>query len=185
MILCLTKFRGINIFPLELSGAFKDMNDYEKRKYILKIKNLCRLKITEKGKYLFDLINNFRKNNNIDKLSYGDTYFEDLIIDKYSEPIFYNNENIFKFANGNYLLKYPLNGFETKFNIKNKDIIDILLNANLKTIIIYEKNNYEYIYIFKPENKPFDYDEKICEKRYISGPKNNAIDSNETFEEIK
>ena len=54
----------------------------------------------------------------------------------------------------------------------------------MKTIIIYEKNNYEYIYIFKPENKLFDYDEKNCEKINILDSKDNTIDSNETIEKI-
>ena len=167
--LFLTKFREIEIFPLKLSNTFKFMNDYEKREYVLKIKNECVLERTKKGRKLFSLINKFRINNNIDKLSYEEMNFEGLIIDKYSEPIFYKNENIFKFANGNYLLKYCLNEFETRFNNKEKNIIDILLNVSLKKIIILEKYNYEYIYIFKPENKPFDYDEKNCEKINILG----------------
>ena len=184
MVTLLVKFREIEIVGFELSNNFKVMNDYEKRKYVLKNKNRFILRRTEKGNDLFASINEFRNNNNIDILSYEEMFFEDLIIDKYSEHIFYNYENIFKFANGNYLLKYHLDEFKTKFNNEEKNIIDILLNVDLKKIIIFEKNNYEYIYIFKSENKSFNYVEKIFENINVLDSKENVIDSNETIEKI-
>ena len=60
------------------------MNKKDKKKFILKKKNNYKITVSESNKDLIFLINQFRKENNIDELIYDeDIYYEDLIIDKY------------------------------------------------------------------------------------------------------
>ena len=61
-------------------------------------------------------------------------------------------KNIFHLSDNNYLLKYPINEFFTRFNNKEKDIFDILLKEHLDKIIFIEKNNIIFIHIFKEKN---------------------------------
>ena len=98
---------------------------------------------------IIPLINNFRIENQIEKLCFDETNdFKDLIFDRFSEPIIFNDENIFKLSNESYLLKYPFNEFETRFNKREQNIINIILNDYLNKIIIIEKNNVQYIFLF-------------------------------------
>ena len=151
----LTKFRDIKINDFLLSADFENVNDYEKRNYVLNNKNNYKIKTSQKQKDLIYSINQFRIENNIDRLTYNEIInFKDIIFDNYSEPIFYDYENIFKFSNGNYLLKYPINDFETRFKNKENNIVQILLNYYLDKIIIIEKDNFEYIFLFQSDYKP-------------------------------
>ena len=122
----------------------------KKKEFILNNKNRYIINITENEKDLVSLINKYRKENNIDELVYDKKiFFDELIIDKYSEHILVKNENIFKLSNTNYLFRYPVGEFAKKFNERNKDIINILLKVSLNKIIIIIKNNIEFINIFK------------------------------------
>ena len=153
--LYLIKFRGIEINDFFLSSFFINMNDYEKRKYILNNKNIYSVSISRSQKDLIALINKFRIENNIDELNYDIIItFNDLIFDRYSEPILHSNENIFKLSNEQYLLKYALNEFETRFNNKEKMITNILLNDYLNKIIIIEKDNIQFIFIYHAITNP-------------------------------
>ena len=145
----LKKFRDIIINDFKLPTNFKEMQKQEKLKYILDNKNEYKITITNYQENLISSINRFRKEKNIDELRYNETiYFGDLIfIDKYSEPILYNFENIFKFSNGNYLFKYPKYEFEKKFINKEKNILDALSSDYLDKIVIIDKGNIEYIYL--------------------------------------
>ena len=112
------------------------MNDYEKRKYIINNKKRYHITLSKEQEHLINKINELRKGNNINKLNYDEIIsFKDLIFDIYSEPIILDYENIFKFSNGNYLLKYHLNEFLKRLNDKDKNISNILLNNSFNKII--------------------------------------------------
>jgi len=113
------------------------MNDYEKRKYIINNKKRYHITLSKEQEHLINKINELRKGNNINKLNYDEIIcFKDLIFDIYSEPIILDYENIFKFSNGNYLLKYHLNEFLKRLNDKDKNISNILLNNSFNKIIL-------------------------------------------------
>ena len=118
------------------------------RKFILN--NKYRFSVNSiMNEYILSLINNFRKENLIKELSYDDTNnFKDLIFDKCSEPIIFKDNNIFKLPNESYLLKYPFNEFETRFDKRERNITNIILNDYLNKIIIIEKKNILYIFLF-------------------------------------
>ena len=85
----LVKFRDIEIKKFLLPEDFKQMDEYNKRKYVLKHQKYYRIKTSNKQRSLISLINKFRKENNVGELinDYGNE-FEDLIIDNFSEPFF-------------------------------------------------------------------------------------------------
>ena len=150
----LTKFRGIKISEYELPDNFHKMNKKDKKKFILKKKNNYKITVSESNKDLIFLINEFRKENNIDELIYDeDIFYKDLIIDKYSEPILSTNENVFKLSDTNYLFKFPVGEFEKNFRKRKININNILLKDNLEKIIIIKKNNFEFINLFKPQKE--------------------------------
>ena len=152
--LILNKFRGMKINDYILPDNFIKMSDYDKRKFTLNNINVYKTNISEENKKLISEINKFRKENNVDKLNYSEKInFNELIFEKLSEPNFYEDENIFKFSNESYLLKYPSNDFVKKFNDKQKNICEILLNLYLDKIIIIEKNNNQFIFLSKLHKK--------------------------------
>ena len=104
----LTKFRDIEINNFGLPLEFKKKNKIDKTKYVLSNKNNYEIKITREQVNILNSINEIRKENNIDELTFfRPLKFKDLIIEQYSAHYSCREENIFKFSNGYYLLKYP------------------------------------------------------------------------------
>ena len=60
---------------------------------------------------------------------------------------FYPNENIYKLSPNFYIFKYPKEEFQNHIN--NKEIMDIIKNETLDNISLIEKNELEYISIYK------------------------------------
>ena len=148
-LVLLTKFRGIKIHEYLLPDYFINFNDYQKRVRLLHDIDSLEIKISKKQKDIISLINKFRKDNNINELIYDKVIgFKDLIFDKSSEHIFYDNKNFFKLSKGKILIKIPILEFETRFNNKEKNITNILLNDYLNKIIIIEKDNILFIFLF-------------------------------------
>ena len=84
----LSKFRDINIYNYILPDDFIKMKDYEKRIYLINNINNYTIFISKNQESLISLINNYRKINNIEELSYDDNIkFKDLIFENHSEPI--------------------------------------------------------------------------------------------------
>ena len=105
-LIILTKFREIKINEYLLPHNFANFNDYQKRVMLLQNIKLFQIKISEKEKKIMSSINKFRIDNTINELKYDNIIgFKDLIFDKYSEPIFANNKNIFKLSKRKYLKK--------------------------------------------------------------------------------
>ena len=75
--------------------------------------------------------------------------FSDLIINKISEIFLFNYKSIFKISKLEYLLVNPMNEFKKKFENKNNDLINILLNEDLNKIQIYIQDNNIFIYLYK------------------------------------
>ena len=149
----LKTFRDIKINDFKLPVNFTKKNEYQKIQYILQTKCRYEISISQNQKYLISLINSYRKSKKISELNYDkEIGFDDLIFDNYSEPILFNKKNIFKCPNKNYLFKFPINEFKKKFINKDKKIIQILSYNYLKKIIIIEKDNNEYIFLFKAKN---------------------------------
>ena len=145
----LKQFRDIKIKDFKLPTNFKKMHEYEKRKYILNNKRKYEIMISVEQIYLISLINKFRIENNISELIFDDNIkLDDVIIDKYSEYILYDNQSNFKISNSIYLLKYTFEEFKIKFNNKEKDIINILLNDYYNKISTIEKGNILFIFLF-------------------------------------
>ena len=150
----LQKFRDIKILDYKLPHGFDGFNEYQKRMFILKYSYDYEIELTKEQKALINSINDYRKENRIDKLHYNEVVkFEKLIFEHYSEPILNVNENIFKFSKGKYLLKYSLNDFKIRFNNRESNIINILKNDYLNEIIIVDKNNNSYIFIYHSPKK--------------------------------
>ena len=150
----LTKFRNIKIDDFKLPENFNEMNDYERKKYIINNRNRLEIYNSIEKEDLIASINDLRTENNIKQLIYDKRiYFEDLVFDKYSEHILFSNKHIYKMSINNYLFIYPINEFKKRFYKKEKNIINILLSKNLEGILIIEKNNNEYIFIYKSKKK--------------------------------
>ena len=149
----LKKFRDLKINDFILPENFNQKNDYEKRKFILNNKNKYEIIGSSKQKDLITLINKIRSDNNIDNLIYEvKVNYGELIFDRCSEPILFSSKNIFKFYDGSYLLKYPLNEFITRLNKREFEITNIILSNYLNKIFIIKKDNMEFIFLFQSKN---------------------------------
>jgi len=75
--------------------------------------------------------------------------FSNLIINKNSEIILFYYKTIFQLSKWEYLIVIPVDEFEIRFKDEDKELITILLIKDLDKIQIYEKDNKEFIYIYK------------------------------------
>jgi len=167
----LKKFQNVDIKDYELPDNFKEKKDEEKRLYIYNNKNNYKIKLLNKN--IIELINEFRKENNIDELMLDESEsFSNLIINKNSEIILFKYKTIYKLSKWEYILVNPVNEFEKKFKNKDKDLINILLIEDLNTIQIFNQENNEFIYIFrKNENSRVNHVE-ISENHNLSSETN-------------
>lgn len=146
----LISFNGIKIKENELPDDFLKL----RQKYILENSNNFEIFISDKQKELINLINDLRERNNINKLIIDENIIlTDSILENNTEIIFFEEKNIFKLYNKQYLFIYPIGEFEKKIKNGNKEIINILLKDNLFYIQIYNKYKKEYIFIFEESNK--------------------------------
>ena len=146
-IYILKQFQNINIEDFELPDNFDEKNNDEKRLYIFNNKKYYKIKPSYDN--ILKLINELRRKNNIDKLTFETESFSKLVINEYSEIILFKNKSIFKISKWKYLFVNPVNKFENKIKNRNQDLVNILLNKNLNAIQIYNQDNIEFIYIYK------------------------------------
>ena len=89
---------------------------------------------------------------------------------------FYSFGNIFKLSKNKYLFIYPIGEFKNRLINKDENINNILLYDSLNYIMIMEKENKEYILIYRSlyyfENNNFDISVEI---------QNTYIESRETL----
>ena len=75
--------------------------------------------------------------------------FSNLIINKNSEIILFYYKTIFQLSKWEYLIVISVDDFVIRFKDEDKELITILLIKDLDKIQIYEKDNKEFIYIYK------------------------------------
>ena len=146
-IYILNKINGINICDFELPNEYDKLNKIGEIEMIFKKENMKKYeyKLNDTQKTLINNINQLRRKNNIPELQYNE-YLPDYIINKKTEFIFYEKENIYKFYNDYYLIKYPIS--ECQKIINDNNITNILSINILDRINIIRKDDYEYIALY-------------------------------------
>ena len=147
-IYILNKINGINIYDFELQNEYDKLNKIGKIAMIFKKENMKKYflyRLDDTQKTLINNINQLRRKNNIPKLQFNE-YLPDYIINKKTEFIFHEKENIYKFYNDYYLIKYPIS--ECQKIINDNNITNILSINILDRINIIRKDDYEYIALY-------------------------------------
>ena len=142
----------IKINNYKISQDFINMNEKERKRFLLNnYKNMQYVNDT-KQKNLLILINNFREKNNLDKFSLDKIKrIPPCFMKKYTEVEINKEENVFKLNNKLYLFKFLDGELEKKLNNNdiNSDMYDVLRNEELNHIKIVNKNKFEYIFFCK------------------------------------
>ena len=135
-----------------ISQDFINMNEKERKRFLLNnYKNMQYVNDT-KQKNLLILINSFREKNNLDKFSLDKIKrIPPCFMKKYTEVEINKEENVFKLNNKLYLFKFLDGELEKKLNNNdiNSDMYDVLRNEELNHIKIVNKNKFEYIFFCK------------------------------------
>ena len=137
----LTKYKEYKINAFPLPSNFNKVN--LKEKLLILENNISSFKYTlnDENIELIYLINEFRVNNNLNKLICNKI---ENLIDFFREK----NSN-----NNRYLFKKTFNEFKTELLAKDEKITKILLIEELKYIKILEKEKNEYILIYSDNNQ--------------------------------
>ena len=142
----------IKINNYKISQDFINMNEKERKRFLLNnYKNMQYVNDT-KQKNLLILINSFREKNNLDKFSLDKIKrIPPCFMKKYTEVEINKEENVFKLNNKLYLFKFLDGELEKKLNNNdiNSDMYDVLRNEELNHIKIVNKNKFEYIFFCK------------------------------------
>ena len=140
-IIFLIKYKGFKINDFPLPYNFNEMKTEDKINILEKNEDFFKYTLNNEQMELINLIFEFRKNNNIGNLIYSQ--IENLC--DYFKHQKLNNEK--------YLLIYPIGEMKKKLLEKDTNIISILSIEYMKNIIILEKGNNEYIFIYSDYNK--------------------------------
>ena len=168
----LSQINGFNINDFKLPLEFEKLKRMNKIWMIFKKENMKKYSVNLDNvqSMLIDKINFLRNLNNINKLKYSKVQqLPDYIINKKTELIFKEEENIYKFSNNYYLIKYPTS--ECQKDIRDKNIINIITIDFLDKINIIRKYNYEYITLYNSqfnENYNKNIRRRINEKNTIN-----------------
>ncbi len=155
----LIQFNNIKIMSYNLPNDFHEYDKLKKKIYLLQHFNEFKYSLTKDEIQLIKMINKFRKKHYLPDFIYEDKEsIPNLFMEPLSKIILFQNVNIFKLSNKEYLLRYHKNKFKEKFNNKNEEILNILLKEDLGKIIIIRQGNYEYFFI--SESDPMDYNNK-------------------------
>ena len=155
----LIQFNNIKIISYNLPNDFHDYDKSKKKFYLLQHFNEFKYLLTKDEKKLIKNINKLRAKHYLPNLIYDDKEsIPNLFIEPLSKIILFQNLNIFKLSNKEYLLRYYKNKFKENFNNKNEDILHILLKEDLGKIIIISQGNYEYFIISGTDS--IDYNNK-------------------------
>ena len=135
------KYKGfkINDYPLPLN--FNKLNGEDKINILEKHEDCFKYTLNNNQMELINLIIDFRKENKISTIIYSKV---ENLCDYFRMQ---------KMDNEKYLFIYPIGDMKKKILEKDKNIILILLNDCMKNIMILEKGENEYIFIYSDYNK--------------------------------
>ena len=142
----------IKINNYKISQDFINMNEKERKRFLLNNYKNMQYVNDIKQKNLLILINSFREKNNLDKFSLDKIKrIPPCFMKKYTEVEINKEENVFKLNNKLYLFKFLDGELEKKLNNNdiNSDMYDVLRNEELNHIKIVNKNKFEYIFFCK------------------------------------
>ena len=149
----LKSFNDIEVYDYYLPKDFSKWDNKERKKYLKRNCKNFEYKMKPYNSVLIQSINNFRMTNNLQKFSFeGYKKIPAFIVQPPAIIMIFNEQNIFKLSNKEYLLRYPIGKFEVLFRNKDKNIISILSKNNLNHIQIIVQNKVEYIYISEIPN---------------------------------
>ena len=146
----LNQINRINIYPLKLPDSFENLTNKEKNEIIFKKENFSKYEYKsnwDKISLIRFKINDIRRTINIPILRHQGKCLPDFIINEKTKMFFYPNENIYKLSPNFYIFKYPENEFQNHIN--DKEIMNIIKNETLDSISLIEKNELDYISIYK------------------------------------
>ena len=135
-IMFLTKHKGFKINDYPLPSIFKTFSYKERINYIEKNEYFFKYSLNDENVELIRLINEFREQNNLKRLIFNK--LQNL-------QDFFKDRDLFK---EKFLFEYPIGEFKKLFEEKKENIIEILIKENLNNILILEKENKEYIFIY-------------------------------------
>ena len=145
----LTSFNDIKIESYILCKFFTSVSEKDRKKFILDNHLNFRCKYFHDEENIINKINNMRNNKDISELGYNyNMTIPDWIINKPTELMLNPTQNIIRFSEKKFLLKYPIGKFMDFINDNDIQLIDIILKENLNFIEIITQKNYQYILIY-------------------------------------
>ena len=136
----LKTYKGFKINYYPFPSNFVSMNIKDKIIFFEKNESFYKYTLSDESVKFINLINEFREKNNISKLIYNKIE---------------NMNDYFKEKNSNnkyYLLSYPLGIFNNDLLTLDKNLKKILLIKELNCIMILEKGNNKYVFIYSISN---------------------------------
>ena len=132
----LIKHKGFKINDYPLPSKFKTFSYKERISYIEKNEYFFKYSLNDENVELIRLINEFREQNNLKRLIFNK--LQNL-------NDFFKGRDLFK---EKFLFEYPIGEFKNLFEERKENVIEILIKENLYNILILEKENKEYIFIY-------------------------------------
>ena len=171
----INQFNGINIYDVQLPEGFDNLSDKKKNETIFKKENISKykyIKNEKRIKLILNIMNDIRRNIYIPLLKHErGEYIPDFILNEKTKMYFYTNENIYQLSPDFYIFKYLKDEFQNHIN--DKEIKTIISNELLDRISIIEKNELEYISIYKnnPNNNQGNNNDIINNRTIIERPR--------------
>ena len=150
----LTKYKGFKINDYLLPSNFDSINFKDRINILEKNQYFYRYTLNDENIKLINLINKFRKNNNVSELIYNK-------IENIND--YFNIKNM---NNKSHLFISSFGEFETKLINDDDNITKILLSEEIKYIMILPKEKYLYIFIYSYYNEKQTYIESDNKIKY-------------------
>ena len=175
--LFLIRYKGFKINDYPLPSNFISLNHTEIMNFLKKCECYFEYSLNDKNIELINSINKIREKNNINLLIYNklqnlETFFKER-----------------KRKNENYTFVYTKDEFQNKIFKNEEHIIKILLNKEFRYIIILEREDKEYIFLYSCKDK--DVSPKIDNKKnnsenfHLINNKEAKIKMDDSYESLK
>lgn len=174
----LVSFNNIRIHDYKLPDDFPTFKKKERKAYVFNNHRQYKYDYTPDQMKIFDLINEFREENDIPKLNTDNSKtIPDFIIYPRTDMILLSNQHIIKINNKEYLFIFQKGEFNNKLINNDDEIKKILLKDLLNHIQIISVDGIEYIHIWEklgndffdntfPENEDNEYNGFLKDKRH-------------------